>query len=301
MKKTLLVVLFFASCAVLRAQDDLLKELEGSEKTDTDYSFQTFKGTRLVNGHTVETKAGGTLEFIFAHRFGRINSGLYDLFGLDEAYVRLGLDYGITDNLSVSIGRNSADKIMDGYLKYKVLRQSKGAKNFPFTLTALAGMAYSIDPKKENEPAGFQQVDRLAYTAQLLIARKFTPSFSLQVMPTFIHKNATYKNAEDNDLLAIGFGGRIKLTRSVAITSEYYYRLNPADNDELPVVVPDRYNSLGFGIDIETGGHVFQLIMTSTSSLTEKTFITETKGDFFNGDIHLGFNVTRTFQLKKKK
>ncbi|HEY9049526.1 MAG TPA: DUF5777 family beta-barrel protein [Ohtaekwangia sp.] len=294
-----LFLLFFLLPLVSQAQDDLLKELE-KDNAQTDYTIATFKGTRLVNGHSVETKNAGTLEFIFAHRFGKINDGLYEMYGLDQAYVRLGLDYGITDNLSVSIGRNSADKIMDGYVKYKLFRQSSGSKSFPFTMTLLGGTAYSISPKRDSEPEGFKTVDRLAYTAQALIARKITSNLSLQLMPTYIHKNAVDQTKEKNDQLAIGIGGRIKLTRSVAITSEYYYRLDPPDNS----VFEDgskRYNSLGFGVDIETGGHVFQLVITNTSSLTERTFITETKGDFFNGDIHLGFNVTRTFQLKKKK
>jgi hypothetical protein len=297
MKK--IIALLFLPVVSFAQDNDLLKELE-KENKDTGYTIATFKGTRLVNGHSVETKNAGTLEFIFAHRFGRVNDGLYEMYGLDQAYVRLGLDYGITDNLSVSIGRNSADKIMDGYLKYKLLRQSTGEKNFPVTVTMLGGTAYSISPKRDNEPEGFKTVDRLAYTGQFLIARKFTSNLSLQIMPTYIHKNAVDQSKEKNDQLAIGVGGRIKITRSVALTSEYYYRLDAPDND-LFDEGSKRYNSVGFGVDIETGGHVFQLVLTNTSSLTERTFITETKGDFFDGDIHLGFNVTRTFQLKKKK
>lgn len=284
------------------AQEDLLGELEKEKTSETDYTIATFKGTRLVNGHTIETKNAGSLEFIFAHRFGAVNGGLYEMFGLDEAYVRLGLDYGITDRLSVSIGRNSADKIMDGYLKYRILRQKKGATNFPLSITGLGGVAYNISPKKDSEPEGFETIDRLAYTAQLLIARKVSTNLSLQLMPTYIHKNAVNQSVEENDQLAIGIGGRLKLTRSVALTSEYYYRIDPPDNDVLASQnLPERYNSLGFGIDIETGGHVFQLVLTNTSSLTERTFITQTTGDFFGGDIHLGFNVTRTFQIKKNK
>ncbi|MBT1686991.1 DUF5777 family beta-barrel protein [Dawidia soli] len=283
------------------AQGDLLDELNKT-KPGTDYTIATFKGTRLVNGHTIETKQAGTLEFIFAHRFGPLDGGVYEMFGLDEAFVRLGLDYGITDNLSVSIGRNSADKIMDSYVKYKALSQRSGQKSFPFTLTALGGVAYSISPRRDDEPEGFETVDRLAYTGQLLLARKFSPRLSLQLMPTFIHKNAVSKTVERNDHVALGVGGRLKLTRSVALTTEYYYRLDPPDNDVLEAqTLSPRYNSLGFGIDIETGGHVFQLVLTNTTSLTERTFITQTQGDFFDGKIHLGFNVTRTFQLKKQE
>lgn len=277
-----------------------MKELENNQKNDTEYAFQTFKGTRLVNGHTVETKGKGTLEFIFAHRFGAMNGGLYEMFGLDEAFVRLGLDYGVTDNLSVSIGRNSVDKTMDGYLKYKLIRQSSGARNFPVTITALTGIAYRISPKEKDAPAGFENVDRIAYNTQLFIARKFSPSLSLQLMPTFIHRNAVDQSREKNDMVALGFGGRLKITKSIALTTEYYLRLDEPDND-LFATGQKRYNALGFGIDIETGGHVFQLVLTNTRGLTERSVITETTGDFFDGDIHLGFNVTRTFQLKKKK
>jgi hypothetical protein len=294
MKKfsTVVCAVVFSTSAF--AQDDLMKELEQTQPKDTDYAFQTFKGTRLVNGHSVETKAKNTLEFIFQHRFGPINGGAYEMYGLDQAYVRLGLDYGITDNLSVSIGRNSFDKTMDSYAKYKLIRQSKGARNFPVTMTALGGIAYKTSPKKEDAQDGFENIDRLAYVSQLMIARKFTPKFSFQITPTFIHKNFVDDNTtEHNDQVAIGAGGRFKVSKSIALTGEYYYRLNTPDGDP-------NYNSLGFGVDIETGGHVFQLVITNTETLTERAFITETKGKFADGGIHFGFNVTRTFQLKKK-
>ena len=288
----------FIACLTLSvsllAQDDLMKELEANDKNVTDYAFQTFKGTRLVNGHSVETKAKGNLEFIFAHRFGPVKGGLYELFGLDDAQVRLGLDYGITDNLSVSIGRNSYDKTMDGYIKYKLLRQSKGARNFPVTVTAMQGAGRKPFYKKGEEPEGFENIDRWSYVSQLLIARKFSTNVSFQIMPTYVHRNAVNQAYELNDQYALGLGGRIKVTKSVALTSEYYLRLETHENDQF-------YNCLGLGIDIETGGHVFQLVMTNTRGLTERAFITETAGDFADGDIQFGFNVTRTFQLKHKK
>ncbi|HYG03581.1 MAG TPA: DUF5777 family beta-barrel protein [Chryseosolibacter sp.] len=290
-KKSIITIIFMISSLATLAQEELMKELESKDQNETDYAFQTFKGTRLVNGHSIETKGKGTLEFIFAHRFGEVNGGLYELFGLDEAFVRIGLDYGVTDRLSLSIGRNSVDKTADGYAKYKLLRQQKGTSNVPVTMTVLGGIAYRLSPKEA--PEGFGNIDRLAYVSQLLIARKFNTKLSLQVAPTLIHKNGAYQSIEENDQLAIGVGGRFKLTRSVALTSEYYHRLNPVDNAPFK-------NALGFGVDIETGGHVFQLVMTNTRGLTERAFITETTGDFGDGDINFGFNVTRTFQLKKK-
>ena len=277
-------------CASIRlfAQDDLLKELEQSTPPDVDYAFQTFKGTRLVNGQSVETKARGALEFIFAHRFGSASGGLYEMFGLDQAYVRIGLEYGITDNLGIGIGRNSYDKTLDGFLRYKVARQRKGAKNFPVTMTTFLSTAYKASPKND-----VASIDRLAYVGQLLIARKFSPKLSLQLMPTIVHRNAVQQQTQNNNDVAIGFGSRFKITKSIALTTEYYYLTNHHE-------FSTNHSSLGFGIDIETGGHVFQLVITNTQGLTERAFITETNEKFFAGGIHLGFNVTRTFQLKKR-
>lgn len=301
MKTIILLLLCFP--LITFAQDDLLGELEKDTK-GTDYTFATFKGTRLVNGHTIETKHAGSLEFIFQHRFGAVNGGLYEMFGLDEAYVRLGLDYGITDKLSVSIGRNSVDKTMDGFVKYRLLQQSKGEKNFPFSVTILEGIAYKLSPKENEEVSpDFENVDRLAYTSQLLIARKFNTNLSLQLMPTYVHINSVDQTVTQNDQVALGIGGRLKVAKSVALTCEYYYNFNLGDYYPTGSVgeTESYHNSIGFGIDIETGGHVFQLVMTNGYGLTERAFITETKDDFFGGDIHLGFNVTRTFQLKKNK
>lgn len=292
MKRILLLLSLLPLIAT--AQEDLLGELEKTDSAETDYAFATFKGTRLVNGHTIETKQAGSLEFIFQHRFGAINGGFYEMYGLDEAYVRLGLDYGITDRLSVSIGRNSVDKTVDGYLKFRTLRQSSGKKNFPVSVTTLGGIAYQLFPKKSEAPADFENVDRLAYVGQFLIARKFTSAFSFQLMPTYIHRNAVDQSREENDQIAIGAGGRLKLTRSVALTTDYYYNVSRKASSGY-------YDAVGFGIDIETGGHVFQLVLTNAIGLTERRFITQTEDDFWDGDIHFGFNVTRTFQLKKNK
>lgn len=293
MKKTLWIFLL-VPCLVY-AQEDLLAELEKETGDETEYTFATFKGTRLANGHSIETKNVGSLEFIFAHRFGAINGGWYEMYGLDEALVRLGLDYGITDWLSFSIGRNSFDKTMDSYVKMKALRQSTGAKSFPFSATVLLGGAYKFSPRKNSDVSPeFKNVDRISYTAQALIARKFSTNLSIQLMPTMVHKNAVVESIEENDQFALGIGGRIKLTKSVAISTEYYY--NFSEKDDSPY-----YNPLAFGIDIETGGHVFQLVLTNAVGLTERAFVTETLDDFFDGDIHFGFNVTRTFQLKKNR
>ena len=278
----------------LFAQEDLMKELEKSQKPQTTYATSTFKGTRLVNGQTVETKGKGALEFIFAHRFGSANSGIYNFFGLDNAHVRIGLEYGLTDRLGVSIGRSSEDKTIDGFLRYKVVRQTSGAENMPVTITAYGNAACKTSPPKADATYPITLTDRMAYTGQLLIARKFSPKFSLQLMPTIVHKNTVDQSIEKNDMVALGIGTRTKITRSMGLTAEYYYRFNVMDTNPY-------YNAAGLGIEIETGGHVFQLVLSNTQGLNERAFLTEATGKIGNGGIHLGFNVTRTFQVSKQK
>lgn len=291
--KTSIAVLLFLLTFPAGAQD-LLAELDKQMPKVAEYTTATFKSTRLVNGQTIETKGKGALEFIFAHRFGPISSGAYELYGLDQAYVRLGLEYGITDRLGAGFGRNSEDKTMDAYLRYKAIRQRSDGSGSPVTVTAFGIAAVKTSPKKEDATYDIQFEDRLSYTGQLLIARKFNSALSLQVVPTLVHKNTVDPAIEKNDQFALGFGGRLKVTRSVALTTEYYYRVGvPTGNPY--------YNPLGFGVDIETGGHVFQLVMTNSRGLTERAYLTETNGDFFAGDISLGFNVTRTFQIRKQK
>jgi hypothetical protein len=177
---------------------------------------------------------------------------------------------------------------MDFYSRYKIVRQRADA--VPVTITVFGYASFKLASPGDATSLN----DRTAYVTQLLIARKFSPKLSLQLMPTYVHKNAVDKTIESNDQIAIGIGGRYRISRSIAITSEYYHRLDVKTNNPYK-------NSIGFGVDIETGGHVFQLLLSSSQRITERTFITESEGDFFNGDIHLGFNVTRAFQLKKRK
>ncbi|HEY5692396.1 MAG TPA: DUF5777 family beta-barrel protein [Cyclobacteriaceae bacterium] len=275
------------------AQDELMAELEKQADPTVIYTLQTFKGTRIINGQSVETKGKGELEFIFSHRFGRINSGSYNFWGLDDAFVRLGLEYGLTDRLGVGVGRTSLDKTFDGYLRYKVFRQSSGALNFPVTVTAIGAAYIKTSPRAKDNPL-ISIGDRTAYSIGMLVARKINSSFSLQLTPVFVHRNAVIQSVENNDDLALGFGSRYKITRSVALSGEYYYRLNAKSNSP-------NFDSVGIGVDIETGGHVFQLVFTNSTGMFDRALVTETTGDFFSGDIHFGFNITRNFQIVSQK
>jgi hypothetical protein len=275
------------------SQDELIDLLEQNKDTlEIVWISNTFKGTRLINGQTIEVRDRGVLEFMIMHRFGRLNSGAYEFFGLDNANIRLGLDYSPTDRLTIGIGRSSFDKVYDGFLKYQILKQSTGMKRTPFTLTLFGGISIktllSSDPEV-NIP--FDQ--KLAYSVQVLLARKFGDRFSLQLMPTMIHRNFVEIPDDENTIIAFGVGGRFKISKRISLTGEYYPRLTGNEADII-------YNSLSFGIDIETGGHVFQLIFTNSRQMIDKGFITETDGQWGNGDIHFGFNISRVFYLSSK-
>jgi hypothetical protein len=286
MIKKFLGLLFVGLSLQLSAQD-LFDVLEDEAPKTTEVVTATFKGTRIANGHSIENRKKKELEFIISHRFGRVNAGFYDLFGLDQSNIRFALEYGVTDDLTAGLGRSSFEKIYDGFLKYKLVKQKTGAKSFPIAISLFGSATIktqeSFDP---NFDPSFSE--RLAYVGQVLIARKFSPSLSLQLTPTFVHRNSVVLDADPHDIFALGFGGRVKLGKRVSLNAEYYYAF-----DELESLTTT--NSLAFGVDIETGGHVFQIILSNSITMIEKSFITETTGNFFGGDIHLGFNISRTF------
>lgn len=252
---------------------------------------QTFKDTRVVNGHSIETNKTGQMKFIIAHRFGLINDGIQELYGLDQSTIRLGLDYGVFDWLTVGIGRSSFQKTVDGFLKAKLMHQRTTGS--PISLAVLSTAAVNT----LEAPGPVEDVPdrtRWAYTNQLLIARKFSDRFSLQFMPTHVHKNLVMTKEDENDIISLGGAGIFQLTKLISFKAEYYYALP----DQLPDV---NTNSLALGFDIETKHHVFQLHLGNSRGMVEKFFITETFGEWDKGDIMLGFNITRDFQIKGRK
>jgi hypothetical protein len=288
MIKNLLSFLIVFTCINSTTAQDLLNDLQSTGEQEREYIYQTFKGTRVVNGFSVETKGQGELEFIISHRFGRLNSGGYEFFGLDQATIRLGFEYGLTDKLGIGIGRSKLNKIYDCYLKYLAVRQSKeGGSPVSVALVGSAGLL-TYDSTFTTPHLSFNQ--QLYYSGHALIARKFSPAFSMQISPVLLHANLI-STGETKTLGAVGFGARYKLTKSLSINGEYFHRLNAPD---------DFYkNCVGLGIDIETGGHVFQLIFSNTSGMVDRTYLGNTDGDISKGDINFGFNLTRTFQLGK--
>jgi hypothetical protein len=303
MKKIITIGLFsmlFLSKAWSQGEGgDLLSLLDDGPTTD--YATAAFKTNRIINGHSIENTAAGVMDMKISHRFTPVRQGLYDMFGLDNASLRIGLDYGITNRLMIGLGRSSNEKIIDGFVKYKILRQSKGKRNMPITLSYLADAQIKTIKFSDQERENYFS-SRLYYTHQLLIARKFSDGLSLQLMPTVVHRNLVPTTDDKNTVLSVGIGGRVKLTRRVALNAEYYY------------VLPDQisqtfYNTLSLGFDIETGGHVFQLHFTNSPDMTYKGFITESSEPWFwrgdNGNlmsgIRFGFNISRVFTIRKPK
>ena len=284
--------LLFCLPALLIAQDDLLDMLEDMEEEKREFTIATFKTTRVVNGASIEMPATGVMQLNISHRFGELNGGFYDLFGLDQANMRIDMEYGITPWLAVGVGRSNIFKTYDGSLKLKLLRQSTGKVRMPLSVAYAGGMTVNTlrwaDPDRVN-----YFTSRLNYYHQLLIARKFGDRISLQISPTLIHRNLVATTAEDNDVYAVGIGGRFKVSGSVTLNAEYFYLLpsHTADNFE---------NCLSLGIDIETGGHVFQLIFSNSVAMTPNYFVAETRNNWQTGGIHFGFNLSRVFTLSKK-
>ncbi len=291
-----LVLLFILTTTYssVYAQDDLLNMLENDSlnKSGKQFTYATFKSTRVINGQSIETQKAGVLQFLISHRFGRLNTGAYNFFGLDDATIRLGLEYGLTDRITIGIGRSSLEKTYDGFVKYKLLRQSTGTKAMPISVVIFASTAIN-SLKFENPERNNLFSSRLSYTYQAIIGRKFSDKLSLQLSPTLVHRNLVAGTSDENDVYAAGIAGRYKLTKRTSFNAEYFYVLPGKTAD-------DYYNSFSVGFDIETGGHVFQLHFTNSQGMLEKFFIPATNGDWLEGDIYFGFNISRIFSLTKE-
>jgi opacity protein-like surface antigen len=277
------------------AQDDLMNILDKNTTKETSYTTATFKSTRVLNGHSIERMQGGQLDVRISHRFGTLNSGGYNFFGLDQSNIHLGLEYGITNWLMVGVGRSEFEKTFDGFAKFSILRQSTGAKVMPVSVSVVTSIALKTQKWPDQSRTNYF-TSRLAYVGQVLVARKISQGLSVQLTPAYLHRNLVSTELDPNDIFALGAGARLKLTKRVSLNGEYYYIANPKKNFSTQI-----YNPLSLGFDIETGGHVFQLFFTNSLGMTEKQFLGATTGSWKKGDIHFGFNISRVFTLKKHK
>jgi hypothetical protein len=286
MKKLFLLFISLFLVVFSFGQDDPFKDLD--LEVPVEKVKAGFKTTRVMNGHSFENVAKGVLDFKINHRFGTLNGGFYDLFGLDQAYQKMSFDYGVTDRFMVGVGRASFGKVYDAFGKYKILWQTSDNK-MPISLLYYTSINVKTlkwqDPNRENYFSS-----RLAYTHQLILGRKFNENFSMQLSPTLVHRNLVATKSEKNDVFALGFSGRQKLSNRLAFTWEYF--LVPKGQ-----LASNFKNSLSLGFDIETGGHVFQVHFTNSTSMVDQGFICETTNSWGNGGVHFGFNVSRVFNV----
>jgi hypothetical protein len=278
------------------AQKDLLNDIE---KTDSlagqDFVQATFKSTRNINFQTIEVLGKRTLDVRISHRFGDFESGIKSAYGVDgPANIRIGLEYSYDGRLMVGIGRTSAHKIVDGFVKYRLLRQTEN-NSMPISLTLITSMFITNEDDPNTALTGIDKYDnfssRLSYVHQVIIGKKLSDAFSVQLTPVMVHYNQVDNFTDRNDMYLISVVGRMKVSKRIALTSEYAYNIR--DNSK----VNTYYNSLGFGIDIETGGHVFQMNITNSFGLTENQFYPYTNASWGKGGARFGFNISRVFTI----
>jgi hypothetical protein len=293
MIKTYKTLFFLLLCsATIQAQEpDLLKELKKEETPARTYVTNAFKSSKVINNHSMEFIGKGVLDVRFLHRFGTVNSGIKNLFGLDQANTRIGFDYGVSNRFMVGFGRSNVGKELDGFVKYRPIWQSNNPGGSPVSIVLVSGITVNTAPWAFPEKK-HQFESRLSYFHEIIIGRKFTEGFSLQLNPMLVHRNLV-DATEHNNTFALGIGSRLKLTKRTAFMLDYQPVLSGRQTGTKDM--------LAIGFDIETGGHVFQLHFTNATGMNEKAFTTSTTDDFWKGDIRFGFNLSRVFTVGRKK
>ncbi|WP_053976295.1 DUF5777 family beta-barrel protein [Mangrovimonas xylaniphaga] len=281
-----LYFLLFLFCTPLFSfsQEDLLSEIDTDTIVDP-YVSAVFKGLKIVNFESTKLVAKNEFTFVVAHRFGSIENGFDTFFGLDDAVTRLNFIYGISDGFNISVSRSSYQKIYESAIKYRLFRQE--TNGFPLTIVGYNSLLINTALDKDNLPK-LEFKHRLGYTAQLLISRKVTKNLSLELAPTFFHDNYVQFDDQDNSQFALGFGGRYKLSTRWSLNMDYGWHLNRASNSPFK-------NPLSIGVDLETGGHVFQMHFTNAQPMNTNGFLGQSTGDWADGDVYFGFNLSRVF------
>jgi hypothetical protein len=279
MNKKLLFLLF---PVMMSAQEDLLKDVDSasSEKSKVEAAF---KGLKIVNIESTKLAAKGDLYFIVAHRFGSVKDGFEGAYGLDNAVTQLKFVYGLTDWLTVGAARSELAYDFSG----KYLIKSQETNGFPVAIAGFTSLSFN-NVLKENLYPNMKFEDRLIYVAQLLVSRKFNSNLSLELAPTFFHENFVIDDNQDNSQYAIGMGGRYKFAKRWSVNVDYAAHLNRSSTSQFK-------NPLSIGVDLDTGGHVFQMHFSSSQGMHEAGFLGNTTGDWGKGDIFFGFNLLRVF------
>jgi len=279
-----ILFLFLLAPIITFSQDDLFNEID-TDSSGVQFETAAFKGLKVVNFESTKLVAKDELTFIVSHRFGTLKNGIDTFFGLDQAVTRLNFVYGISEGINIGVSRSSFLKIFDVSAKYRLLRQE--INGFPFTIVGYNSILINTALEKDNLP-GLEFKHRLGYTAQLLISRKINTAFSVELAPTFFHDNFVDFDEQSNSQFALGFGGRYKLTNRWSLNADYGLHFNRASNSPFK-------NPISIGFDLETGGHVFQMHFSNAQAMNTNGFLGQGTGDWSDGDVYFGFNLSRTF------
>lgn len=267
------------------AQDDLLKQLDTVKPKEKQVEIAAFKGLQICNMQSTKLAAKGEWYVLISHRFGDLTEGLDNFFGLDDAYTKIGAIYGITNGLSVGLSRQTNNKIYELTAKYRIKSQEENG--FPVTVVGYNTMDINTNLSTDIYP-NLEFNNRLAYTTQLLVSRKFSDKFSAEIAPVFIHKNLYDPTTERDNQFVIGTGGRYKLTKRLSVNLEYAARIDAPENDVY-------HDLLSVGLDIETGGHIFQLVFSNCQTMNDVYVFSNATGKWNGGSIYFGFNLYRVF------
>lgn len=295
MRKKILSILaiFFSSILLVNAQTDDLEAMLEEEMGPTQHKvLNTFLSTYVLNNHSVELLDKNGLNFRISHKFGFLNTGPENFYGFDNSSVFMGIEYAPTSWMNIGIGRGTFRESVNGMMKINLLNQTEGAKNFPFTLVAYG----ELDYRTNEYPIKVLQEDiagRIEYTSQLLMARKFNNRLSMQLMPTYIHRNLVENNEDLNDILSLGFGGTLRVYKSLRVNAEYYI----VQDHDTPN--KDYLSPLSAGICYQTSRHSFELFATNSTGITSNNHIAYTTGNFWEGDICIAFNISIIFSVKR--
>jgi Membrane bound beta barrel domain (DUF5777) len=285
-KNGLTSLLVFCFFGLASAQDDLLNQLDSEKSTEKQIETSAFKGLQICNMQSTKMPIKGEWHVLISHRFGDLSQGLDNFFGLDQAYTKIGAIYGPTSWLSLGFSRQTYQKTYELGIKYKFANQITGG--FPFAIVGYNTMDIRSDLKKDANP-GLEFNNRLAFTSQLLISRKFSDSFSLQIAPVYVHKNLYDPLTERKDQFVMTGGGRMKISKRMSINLEYAAKVKTPQNEKY-------YDALTAGLDIETGGHVFQMVFSNSQAMNDVAVFSNANGNWGKGKgIYFGFNMYRVF------
>jgi hypothetical protein len=286
-KNILTSILFIFSIHNTVAQEDLLDQLDvKSDKKEV--ATATFKALQICNIQSTKLPVKGELYILISHRFGDLTEGLQNFFGLDDANTKIGGIYGATNWLSIGLSRHTFQKTYELGVKYKLANQMIGG--FPVTIVGYNTLDINSELDKINYPQ-LQFNNRIAYSSQLLISRKITESFSFEFAPIYTHKNLYDNTTEYADLLLLGYGARYKVSKRLSVNLEYATRMSVFDG-----FLATKYkNPLSVGLDIETGGHVFQMVFSNSQAMNDVSAFSNSTGKWVSKGIYFGFNMYRVF------